>query len=194
MAEYTPATSVRNPKTGLMDVEAILPDAQDWTVAAEIDDSSGVPVIVGLSVRRKDHPEVGMWLAGPVKGGGLTTAVLRSVSLSALASQANRHLGSWQLREGASLRLLPDPSRSRQNPPLFYATWAMRYEAAAIGSRSPIAELAASSGMKRSQVRDIIHECRFRKFLTEGQKGQAGGRMTPLAVRTMEGAQEADAE
>lgn len=183
---YSPSASGRNPETGLVEVEAILPTAPDWTVGAEIDDSSGVAVIVGMTLRRKDHPAVGQRGSGPLTApGGLTAAVIRSVSLSALVAQANFHLHVSQLMKGEGSRLVPDPLKGRQNPDLYYAVWASRYADAAVASRSPIADLAEKHNMKRSQVRDLIHKCRERKLLPDGQPGRPGGQLTAKAIEVL---------
>lgn len=185
-SRYAPSVSGRNPRTGLIEVEAIHPTAPDWTVGAEIDDSSGVAAIVGMTLRRKDHPDVGTRLGGPlVADSGLTSAVVRSVSLTELVTQANFHLHITQLAEGAASRLLRDPQKGRQNPDIYYAVWASRYADATVASRSPIADLAKTHEMERTQVRDLIHECRARGFLPPSRPGRAGGQLTPRALEVL---------
>lgn len=185
-SDYGPSVSGRNADTGLIEVQAVLPTAPDWTVTAEIDDTSGVAVIVGMTLRRKDHPSVGSHLSGPLKSpDSLTTRVIRSVSLSALVGQANSHLHVSQLIEGKTRRLLRDPLKGRENPSLFYAVWASRYADAAVASRSPIADLAQAHDMKRSQVRDLVHECRSRGFLSPSRPGRPGGQLTAMALEVL---------
>ena len=85
------------------------------------------------------------------------------------------------------------PGRPRR-PASYWAVWAKRYVDACVESDKPIQHLAERFGHGDDQVRDIIHQCRVRKFLTKVGRGRSGGRLTDLAVETLASLGEAEAE
>ena len=72
-------------------------------------------------------------------------------------------------------------------PDLFYATQARIY-VEALGTGSPIAELGTRSGYSQSRARNHVAKARALGLLTPTPQGRAGGQLTPLAIRILDGA------
>lgn len=176
--------STRDTATGRIVVESVLVDHPDWVARAEIDDSGEAADVVSVTLVRRDLTTTfGSNADGtPYEASGTaTTSMLRAIKLTELVSRANLHLEAWR-----SPRRVPDPGKVPTNSPKYYARWAARYvNAARSGSRSPVADLATEHDLDRPKVRDLIHECRRKGYLTAGRHGAAGGELTPLALEQL---------
>lgn len=189
-------------------VEAGLPDAPGWSVAAVFLRREEGLVIGELKVLPDEGSEaraqrlarrqsLGAWsrkssaLDGPASG-GVTVRLLRQVPLPDLVAEAHRWFAQEAERadrrsgRGPSwaLDLAAEPARPGRagRSDRYYAVWAARYaEKVAGGSPAPIAELAAEHDLGRGQVRDLIHKARGRDLLPRGLKGRAGGVLTERA-------------
>lgn len=159
--------------------ESPLADHPGWNVIADIDDSGDVAEILRLSVVRQDHPAAGVRLDLEAAG-SVSAAHLRSVRLTEIVEAANEHL---RYQSPVSV---PDPAKQRANSPEFYAAWAARYvDLVKGGSRSPIADLAEEMGKSREQIRDLVHACRAKGYLTKGRRGLSGGELTDVALKVL---------
>ena len=121
--------------------------------------------------------------------GGLTSSVLRTVRTGELLAHAHakvRDHASFPDPLPAATALADAPLRVGRagRGDLFYARWAAWY-CQEIGGHAPVAVLAARHGLKREQVRDILHEARRRGLLSRGRKGAASGALTEKAQRLL---------
>lgn len=180
---FEPPYSLETDSTsGLLIFEAGLTKYSGWSVYAEIDPRGHTPVIVALGVRTQGRDrgfqlEEGQLPAPP----SATTSMLAGIRISDVVAACNL-LGQVFLSSP-----IPDPATVRASSDEYYAAWAARYAAQVTeGSSSPIADLAADSDKSRSQIRDLIHACRRRGFLTEGHQGQPGGLLTDKARTVLE--------
>lgn len=124
----------------------------------------------------------------------VTARLLRKVPLTDLEQLARQQLASQRGLDAGLDRLAdyaersPAVSRDRM-----FAEWARAYVAAVDGgSRRPNEDLADSSGLTTSQVRDRIHEVRRAGFLTGGGHGRIGGQLTAKALATLNNTKETD--
>jgi hypothetical protein len=190
----TDTVSRRNPDTGHLEVLLGIDDPDigaysGWYALAEIDDSADVPELVALTLRAGNHPyhllaeHDGADLSGfeTAECPPLTARLLRAVPLGLLRSVVNLHLAGRHEIRGR----LPDPTRAKRHDDRYYATWAAHYARAAESSSRPVAELADKFGEGRDKVRDLIHACRRRGFLTPGSKGIGGGQLTDKAFSAL---------
>jgi hypothetical protein len=161
-------------------------DQSGWHLRAEFAFFDGAPWISHLEIYSSKSK------LGLVPVGGITTAVLRKISTSALYEQ----LGA---DEGSAFTLAlhgrgPDedflatrrPGR-RGRDDEFYAMWAERYVAkCAGGSRRPFPDLADEyPGYTARSIRDIIQQAKARKLLAGGSQGRAGGKLTPRGQKLL---------
>jgi hypothetical protein len=187
----TDTVSRRNPGTGHLEVLLGIEDPDNgeysgWYALADIDDGAEVPELVALTLRAGNHPYHRLAEHAGADLGGLETAecppltarLLRAVPLGLLRSVVNLHLATRREVRGR----LPDPTRAKRHDDQYYASWAGHYARAAESSPRPIVELADKFGMDRGQVRDVIHACRRRGFLTPATRGIAGGQLTDQAL------------
>jgi hypothetical protein len=190
----TDTVSRRNPDTGHLEVLLGIDDPDvgeysGWYALAEIDDSADAPELVALTLRAGNHPyhllaeHTGADMIGleTAECPPLTARLLRAVPLGQLRSVVNLHLASRREVRGR----LPDPTRAKRHDNQYYATWAAHYARAAESSPRPIVYLADKFDMDRGQVRDVIHACRRRGFLTPATRGIAGGHLTDQALHEL---------
>jgi hypothetical protein len=191
----TDTISRRNPETGWLEVRDGIDDPDDpnqysgWYAELAIDDTSEVPEVVALTLRAGVHPyhqvaeHVGTDLSGleEAECPPLTARLLRAVPLGRLRAIANLHLAARHEVRGR----LPDPTRARRRDASYFAAWAAHYTRIVASSRRPIADLAEKFGEDRDHVRDAIHACRERGFLTKGTAGVPGGQLTSKALKAL---------
>ena len=154
--------------------------------------------IVPLTDTATDDPRsMGTWsrLSGDVPNGGITSSLLRSIPIGEITKGV---LGivrdrRFKFRDW----LIPDqwldlpevsgierPGRAGRDD-RYYVVWAARYAEKA-GSPRPIAELAEEHGLRREQVRDLIHTARERDLLTPGRRGRPQGELTAKSRALLE--------
>lgn len=140
------------------------PSDPDWKVRADVDED--LPAIVGLHLERRPGAEPAT----------ITAELLRELQLSELASAVNRHLA-----HGRVAGRIPTPGTERDDR--FWAAWAAHYVRACENApRAPLRYLEDRlGGYSRDQLRDIVHQCRARGFLTKGTAGVARGALTKKA-------------
>ena len=162
--------------------EQRLTEYPDWVATGRFFLGSGTPVLVGLTL----HPAT---LYPWPPSAQLTPKVIRSVKTTDLyrqvrdALKSGPQIGLAVEAEAEEFRTNRRPGRARR-PDLFYAQIANRYIQLVPGG-SPTKRLAQEMGVSQSQARDLIHEARRRKLLTGSQRGQAGGELTPKALRIL---------
>jgi hypothetical protein len=178
-----------------------------WTSAARLAVQNGQIIVAEVRVFPNEpgrkRPEI--WSAellgtrAPVPPGGLTTAVLRQVSLveprrhaRAALSQLHRYMRRPPNAESAFWRANPPETRLRRaraggRDDQFYAKLATEYEHLSdpAVSRRPVADLAARHRVPRPQMRDMVREARERGLLTFFSQGRPGGSATPLAHKIL---------
>lgn len=181
-------TSIREPAVGAptedgIRVEVVLSSDPGWRVAVEVDTTGAEATITSLCFERAD--EAGIALRDRSTGDLITSpasfppaSLLRSLKMTELVDAVNFHLMAGRRRQR-----VPDPLKQSANRPLYFATWAAAYvDAVRSSPRAPIAELARRYDMERPQVRDLIHLCRAKGYLTAGAPGVGGGQLTQQAV------------
>ena len=135
----------------------------------------------------EDHPD-----------GGLVTDDLRLIRLHEAARKIKSKILSGEESDWG-------PSSPIGNPPMPPAEWAQtlatrpgrkgreerdyaevaaRY-VDALGSRTPIKELAEQLFLSDSQVRSVLNKARDRGLLTAAPKGKAGGKLTDKALKIL---------
>jgi hypothetical protein len=160
---------------------ADLPGHDKWTITAHFVEQDGAWVIDQLTISCTDNT---------VPPGGLTTRLLRDVSLGVLARRLERRpLGSL-LRPANHIaqqhRRDPHPGR-RGRDDLYYSCWAALYHQHAQQSQHPIATLATELGISQARVRDHIRNARNRGLLTPAPRGRSGGELTDYAHQLLDG-------
>ena len=124
--------------------------------------------------------------------GGLTSPVLRRLSLTALRDALGKNnvsaglLGSQGFDPDEDFRRVRRPGRGGRDDG-FYAAWAQRYVAKCATTRQPYPQLAEEWKYKAATIRDVIKEARERKLLTPNSPGRAGGERTSKAKRLLAG-------
>jgi hypothetical protein len=179
---------LRNETTGRLELATHLDPQGFWSLTAEIEDTERGVGIVALRIERADlahergvkeglRSDTGWTTAASKHIPFLTADMLKSIRLTEFAQLANQVLGK------RGHRLLRDPTKMRARDDRYWATWASHYvRACERAPRSPIAALAEQFGMERSQVRDTIHNCRAKGYLTgRGSQGRSGGQLTEKA-------------
>lgn len=155
--------------TGKPYVVGVHPSNPDWMVRVDVDEE--LPAIVGLRLERRTGtaPEA------------ITVELLRELQLSELAAAVNRHLA-----HGRVAGRIPTPGIERDGR--FWAVWAAQYvRACEKAPRAPLRYLEDRiAGYSRDQLRDIVHQCRARGFLTKGAAGVARGALTQRARDALE--------
>jgi hypothetical protein len=191
----TNTLSRRNPETGWLEVRDGIADPDDpgqysgWYAEIAIDDTGEIPEVVALTLRAGNDPyyqtaeHAGADLSSmeTTEYPPLTARLLRAVPLGRLRAIANLHLATRREVRGR----LPDPTRARHRDDSYWASWAAHYTRIAESSRSPIADLADKFDEDRDHVRDTIHACRARGFLTKGTAGVPGGQLTDKARKAL---------
>lgn len=178
-------TSRRDPD-GRVILESTLSRHPGWNLWAAIDDSDGVAEIVELAVIRQDQERAGTSQRGVAPSGSVSAAILRSISIPDVIAAADLHLRAMHLLDGTKLKRLRDPNKMSERNPEYYATWARLYVTAVREHPNrAIAALAEAQAMEPSAVRDLIHRCRSKGYLTPGARGRAGGQLTDLAIQTL---------
>jgi hypothetical protein len=174
---------------GLLRVEALLTHDLGWRLVIVVDTTGAEAEVRSLSFERVSDVDGGTRL----RSAGSTllspaacppTTLLRSVKMGEVAEAVN----FWLRANGVDRRRrLPDPSKQRPFTARYWATWAAAYQRALEDHpRSPVAWLAEQHGLERGRVRDLIHQCRAKGYLTEGSRGRGGGQMTPKAIDELE--------
>jgi hypothetical protein len=185
--------------------EFVVEDVQDgWHLQAWIEVREGAPRITELRLRSSEGTTLysNHGPTGPesdykhksgrrVPQGGITTAVLRSLSLTAL------HDAIGKVNASASFLTMhgidPDKAFHAQRRPgrrgredSFYALWAKRYLDRCATTRRPYAELAKEhKGYAERSIRDIVQTAKRRGLLVGGSQGRAGGRLSAKAERLL---------
>jgi hypothetical protein len=108
---------------------------------------------------------------------------MRAVSFSSLHHAV--FLASSRLQDIVAVRNEPRRQGRPRNPDAYWAKWASRYVDACAESSSPIKHLADQDSRPAEEVRDIVHQCRTRGFLTKVGRGRSGGHLTDKARKTL---------
>lgn len=128
-------------------------------------------------------PELGARLLRSVPLGEMQA--LAAQSISEMASQTKRFRG-WV----ESIEANHKPGR-RGRPDRFYAELAADY-CSALGSATPVKDLAEAVNYSESQIRSLLYEARRRDLLTETPSGKAGGSLTDKARELLAATDEGD--
>jgi hypothetical protein len=124
---------------------------------------------IGLTKGSRKWPPIGA-VTGWVPADDLVTPVLRGLPMRTLRIVALESLERFSSdAKGDLASPIKRPGRAGRSD-LFYAEWASRYAERA-GVRAPIVELAREYGLRREQVRDVIHQARERGLLGSGRSG-----------------------
>lgn len=173
----------------------------NWQVDATFVMYEGQPVLADLHLLPRLPPDVqaDCWTTDFVPPDaclrGISARLLRSISLPELEREARQGLMALARRNSSTRwrRELERAEASFDRPgrggrgDSDYVLWAVRYiEAVERGSRTPIADLAASHGLDKEQVRDRVHEARVRRLLTRAGRGKVGGHLTEKAEAIMQ--------
>lgn len=170
----------RDPHDGLVKLQAMLAGFPGWELTAEVDDSADFAELVGLRLQRTRDTEAVHQLRARAAS-SLTASILRAVSLTGLLAAAG------DVRE-PSRRLGPELSSVVEGSDQYWAVLASVYvDTVRADPKRAVANLADELQLPRSVVRDRIHACRVKGYLTPGPRGRAGGELTPRARQALEG-------
>jgi hypothetical protein len=139
-----------------------------------------------LRKRKLPGPEIGEWsrtVDGLVDREGITMRMLRELKLADLFDPIHEWAKGISGPEGGvqgvwrAMADSPNPGR-RPRDDVRYAVWAQRISNRTTDPATrhrPIAAVATDMGLPREQVRDIAHEARRRKVLSDPPAGARGG-------------------
>lgn len=191
------------PLTGPPETWLEVPVGDDWVAAYRIvPDEDRRPVVAELRVfpNEPGRRRPGRWSAerlgdqSPVPGHGLTARLLRQVKVTEhvdrlmpqILEATRKKVPGGRVAERMAEHGLADDRprfRGRGRDDAYLALLASQYvQLLDQGSRSPVQALASQLGQNPAEVRDLIHEARVRKLLTDAPKGRAGGQLTPRAM------------
>lgn len=202
---------VRDGRVNLAYCWAEEPLDNQWTIAFQIINQSGNPVVGEIRLFPRESYKcrpVGQWSAkyrgtrASVPYGGIRSSVVKKLPMSRLRSRIGKTMASI-LRDQSLLTAIgfdnlqtprkPGEQSSRLGRPRLadkdYAELAAFYcDRYASGSRTPVQDAAKHFHVDESIIRNRLHKARQFEFLTGGTHGQAQGQLTEKSKNLLKGA------